>query len=299
TKPFSSLQERLGVLRLVFEAGLETDIRRVLKVGPRAALVTFIGIVIPLATGFGFMYGVSQQSHIQDMDSDASTSTRDFSDIAIEAIASAASLTLTSIAITITMMMSRILTRMKQQRILDTPVGTLITTAAMLDDIVSLILLGIVSSIGGGSNSQIRPMTVIQPSLATIGIILVGVIGCAIVAKIKVRREASTFKPSQFKDRETAVETGASVLNTIQSGSFAVDQKTEDIQREGEGMDDDTGTRTDSSAIEEESHAEKRVSSSRRQRIRNGVLMFHSKFGPTVKLARMVIVGLGNSILAE
>ncbi|KAG9068850.1 hypothetical protein KI688_011137 [Linnemannia hyalina] len=114
-----------------------------------------------------------------------------------------------------------------------------------------------------------------------------------------VRRETSTFKPSQFKNRETSVETGASVRNTIQSGSFTVGQKTEDVQREDEGMDDDTGTHTDSSAIEEEGHAEKRVSSSRRQRIRDVVLIFYSKFGTTVNLAGMVIVGLGYSILAE
>lgn len=129
-----------------------------------------------------------------------STGTRDFSNIVIETIASGASLPSTSIAIAVTMM--------KQQGISDTAVGTLITTAAMLDDVVSLILLGIVSSIGGGSNSEIWPMTVIQPILASLGIILVGVIGCAIVAKIKVRREASTFKPSQFKNKETSVETG-------------------------------------------------------------------------------------------
>ncbi|KAF9540327.1 hypothetical protein EC957_004406 [Mortierella hygrophila] len=60
-------------------------------------------------------------------------------------------------------------------------------------------------------------------------------------------REASTFKPSQFKDREISVEPGASVRNTTQSDSFAVDQKTEDIQRQDEGMDDDIGTHTDSS----------------------------------------------------
>lgn len=199
------LAGEVGVLGLVFEAGLGTDIRRVLKAAPRAALVALLGSVVPLATGFGFMYGVSQQSHIQEMESGVSASTRGSSDIVIEAIASGASLASTSIAIAVTMM--------KQQAILDMAVGTLITTAAMLDDVVSLILLGIVSSIAGGSgpagsDSGIRPMTVIQPILASLGIILVGVIGCAITAKIKARRGASIIKLSQFKSKETSIETG-------------------------------------------------------------------------------------------
>lgn len=84
-----------------------------------------------------------------------------------------------------------------------------------------------------------------------------------------------------------------------QSGSFAVDLETEDVQHEDEGMDDDNRNCTDSSAFEEESRAEKRVSSSRRQRIRNRVLIIYSMFGPTIKLAGMVIVGCGYSILAE
>ncbi|KAF9202272.1 hypothetical protein BGZ59_002249 [Podila verticillata] len=295
------LAGEVGVLGLVFEAGLGTDIRRVLKAGPRAALVAFLGIVVPLATGFGFMYGVSQQSHIQEMESDASTGTRGSSDIVIEALASGASLASTSIAIAVTLM--------KQQAILDTAVGTLITTAAMLDDVVSLILLGIVSSIGGGSgpegsDSGIRPMIVLQPILASLGIILVGVIGCAIVAKIKARRGASTVKLSRFKNKETSVETGVSVHNEDvyinQSDSFAVDLETEDdVQHGDEGMDDDNRNRTDGSAFEEESRAKKRVSSSHRQRIRNRVLIFYSMFGPTIKLAGMVIIGFGYSILAE
>ncbi|KAF9302092.1 hypothetical protein BGZ74_005859 [Mortierella antarctica] len=234
------------------------------------------------------------------MESDASTGTRGSPDIVIEAIASGASLASTSIAIAVTMM--------KQQAILVTAMGTFITTAATLDDVVSLILLGIVSSIGGGSgpegsDSGIRPMTVIQPILASLGIILVGVIGCAIVAKIKARRRASTIKLSRFKNKETSVESGVSVRNDDvyinQSGSFAVDLETEDVQHEDEGMDDDNRNRTDSSAFEEESRAEKRVSSSRRQRIRNRVLIIYSMFGPTIKLAGMVIVGCGYSILVK
>ncbi|KAF9579438.1 hypothetical protein BGW38_004294, partial [Lunasporangiospora selenospora] len=137
------LAGEVGVLGLVFEAGLGTNVYRVLKAGPRAALVAFIGIIVPLVTGFGFIYGISQLKHIQELDSKASTGPRDLSENVIEAVASGASLASTSIAIAVTMM--------KQQGILETALGTLITTAAMLDDVVSLILLGVVSSLGASS----------------------------------------------------------------------------------------------------------------------------------------------------
>ncbi|KAG0273824.1 hypothetical protein BGZ95_010355 [Linnemannia exigua] len=264
------LAGEIGVLGLVFEAGLGTDIRRVLKAGPRAALVAAVGIVVPLATGFGFMYGVSQLEHIQEMDemghgAGASSGRRDSSDVAIEAVASGASLASTSIAIAVTMM--------KQQGIMDTAVGTLITTAAMLDDVVSLILLGIVSSIGGsesGLDAEIRPMTVIQPLLASFGIILVGVIGCAVVSRVKVKK----------------------------ASSVEVNVEISDAQSEVGGRMDDISGRSVSSSVKEGSCPEKGPSR-RRFGFRTRLFIFYSKFAPTVKLAGMLTVGLGYSILAE
>ncbi|KAF9131176.1 hypothetical protein BGW39_002146 [Mortierella sp. 14UC] len=263
------LAGEIGVLGLVFEAGLGTDIRRVLKAGPRAALVAGVGIVVPLATGFGLMYGVSQLEHIQEMEigpgGGGGSGKRDSSDLVIEAIASGASLASTSIAIAVTMM--------KQQGILDTALGTLITTAAMLDDVVSLILLGIVSSIGGsgsGSSSGVRPMTVIQPLLASIGIILVSVVGCAIVSRIRAKKASPIEVDIEIQD--TSSETGAVM--------------------------DDTVDRSVGSTGEEGGCHEK-APSKRRTGIRTQLFLFYSRFAPTIKLAGMLIVGLGYSILAE
>ncbi|KAG0312888.1 hypothetical protein BGZ97_010742 [Linnemannia gamsii] len=253
------LAGEVGVLGLVFEAGLSTDIRRVMKAGPRAALVAGVGIVVPLATGFGFMYGISQQSHIMEMEG-VDSRRREEPDIVIEAVASGASLASTSIAIAVTMM--------KQQGVLDTAIGTLITTAAMLDDVVSLILLGIVSSIGGsgsGPDLVIRPMTVIQPLLASFGIILVGVIGCAVVSRAKSRK--------------------ASSLDDV------------DLKEVAERLDD-VGVRTDHSSVEEEGMALEKGSTDHKG-VMTRVSGFYTRFASTIKLAGMLIIGLGYSILAE
>ena len=84
-------------------------------------------------------------------------------------------------------------------------------------------------------------------------------------------------------------------VHVNQSGSSAVDLGIDDDTHQS--MDDDN--RTDSSAFEENSRLEKKVSSSRRQRIRNRVSTCYSMFEPTIKLAGMVIIGFGYSILAE
>ncbi|KAF9139548.1 hypothetical protein BG015_001982, partial [Linnemannia schmuckeri] len=259
------LAGEIGVLGLVFEAGLGTDVRRVWKAGLKAALVAGVGIAVPLATGFGFMYGVSRQGHIQEMEVGGSMDSgkRGESDIVIEALASGASLASTSIAIAVTMM--------KQQGILDTAIGTLITTAAMLDDVVSLVLLGIVSSIGGsGLDSGFRPMTVIRPLLASFGIILVGVVGCAVVSRVKSKKALST----------------------------SIDAETVDVQSVAERVDD-AGIHTDHSSVEEGMSRETELTSRSDNDVRTRVLVFYTRFASTIKLAGMLIVGLGYSIMAE
>lgn len=244
------LAGEVGVLGLVFEAGLGTDVRRVAKAGPRAALVAGVGVVVPLATGFGFMYGVSKLRNIQELEGGVGLEKRDSSDVVIEAVASGASLASTSIAIAVTMM--------KQQGILDTAIGTLITTAAMLDDVVSLILLGIISSIGG-SGSGIRPMTVVQPLLASFGIILVGVCGCAAVSKVKSKKASPMDGDTEMVDAQSVAE------------------------RVG-----DTGV-----------HPEKSLTNRHRIDFRTRISVFYTRFASSIKLAGMLIAGLVYSILAE
>src|SRR6266545_4434266 len=45
----------LGVLILLFEVGLESDLNQLLRAGAQATLVAVIGVALPLALGFGVM----------------------------------------------------------------------------------------------------------------------------------------------------------------------------------------------------------------------------------------------------
>ena len=48
----------LGVLILLFEVGLESDLGDLLRAGIQAALVALVGVVVPFAVGFGIMRGL-------------------------------------------------------------------------------------------------------------------------------------------------------------------------------------------------------------------------------------------------
>ncbi|KAF9953190.1 hypothetical protein BGZ72_005615 [Mortierella alpina] len=262
------LAGELGVLGLIFEAGLATQLDRVLNAGPRAALVATVGTVVPLATGFGFIYGLSHLNHIQAMDPTAGSSSHATHRVT-EAVASGAALASTSIAIAVTMM--------KQQHVLDTPVGTLITTAAMLDDVVSLILLGIVSSIGqsaSASGSGIQVMTVLQPVLASLGIICVGIVGCVLVARIRPRKTACVGLELDMGDMGDNRH-----VQDENANESAVDARVQTDNRE-----------------EEKSQQRGR---NRPGRIWTRVVLLYNRFEATVKLAGMIIAGMGYSILAE
>ncbi|KAI1297846.1 hypothetical protein EDD11_006912 [Mortierella claussenii] len=273
------LTGEIGVLGLIFEAGLGTNVRAVAKTGPRGALIALVGTVTPLITGFGFIYAILQRQDIQAQDQDetggATAGTGRSINVITEALSSGAALASTSVACAITMM--------KQQRVLETQVGTLITTAAMIDDVASLILLGIISSIGGsGSESKdggIRAMVIVQPLLASLGIMLIGFLGCVVVNKIKARIR----RPLKGRADEAEIEEHPT---STASGGRA--ESTSDAALEGLDTDHVSG--------QEKQYFKHNY---RHGRLRARIIALYRSSLPSLKLTTMVIVGLGYSILAE
>ncbi|HEX2723438.1 MAG TPA: cation:proton antiporter [Gemmatimonadaceae bacterium] len=113
----------LGVLILLFEIGLHTNLRSLTKVGREATTVALVGVALP----FGFGYAAATILGLGT----------------IPAIVSGAALTATSIGIS-----ARTLSDLGK---LDTPEGQIVLGAAVLDDIVGLIILSVVSGIVGGA----------------------------------------------------------------------------------------------------------------------------------------------------
>ena len=118
----------LGVIVLMFTAGLETDIHELKKTGKASALIAFLGVIIPLIGGFvvAYIFNRGELSH-------ASTSTL-LQNIFIGVI-----LTATSVSITVE--------TLKELGKLSTRSGNTILGAALIDDILGIIALTIITSV--------------------------------------------------------------------------------------------------------------------------------------------------------
>ena len=113
----------LGVLVLLFEIGLHTDIRSLMKVGNAALAVALVGVVLP----FGLGYAVSIALGLPT----------------IAAIVAGAALTATSIGIS-----ARTLSDLGQ---LESREGQIVLGAAVIDDVIGLVILSVVSGLVGGT----------------------------------------------------------------------------------------------------------------------------------------------------
>lgn len=114
----------LGVLILLFQIGLHTDLRSLAKVGSTALVAGTVGVVLPFAGGFG----VARLMGVETL----------------TAIVMGAALTATSIGIS-----ARVLSDLGQ---LKTPEGQVVIGAAVFDDVIGLIILSIVASMVAGAD---------------------------------------------------------------------------------------------------------------------------------------------------
>ncbi len=115
-----SVLAELGVIILLFEIGLESDLRELQKVGARAAIVAVVGVVAPFLAGtVGLMLIFGMPT--------------------IPAVFAGAALTATSIGIT-----SKVLSELGQ---LKSKEGQIIVGAAVIDDVLGIIVLAVVASL--------------------------------------------------------------------------------------------------------------------------------------------------------
>ena len=122
---FISQMAEIGVILLMFSAGLGTDIKELQKTGPKAFLIACAGVFVPLVLGSAYymiFYGVR------------SLSSPDF----IEAVFVGTIMTATSVSITVE--------TLKELGYLKTSVGTTVMAAAIIDDVIGIIVLTFVIS---------------------------------------------------------------------------------------------------------------------------------------------------------
>lgn len=163
-----SVLAELGVIILLFEIGLESNLKDLMAVGIQATVVAVVGVAAPFAAGtFGLMtlFGID----------------------AVPAIFAGAALTATSIGIT-----SKVLSELGR---LNSKEGQIIIGAAVIDDVLGIIVLAVVASLAKDGAVDVTKVIylIISATGFLLGAILLGNIFnksfVAIVDTLKTRGE--------------------------------------------------------------------------------------------------------------
>ncbi|MBQ9981392.1 MAG: cation:proton antiporter [Oscillospiraceae bacterium] len=137
TEFISSLSE-IGVIVLMFSAGLETDIGELKKCGKASFIIAVIGVIVPLLGGFAV-------SALFNTGENTLTTSKFLQNIFIGII-----LTATSVSITVE--------TLKELGKLSTRAGNAILGAALIDDILGIVALTVVTSL---ANPEVEIATVL------------------------------------------------------------------------------------------------------------------------------------------
>lgn len=120
----------LGVLLLLFEIGLETDLREMFRVGTASLAVACVGVVLPFALGYA-LWTMGPIAGSGD------------GDLTTAGIFVGATLTATSVGIT-----ARVLADLGR---MNTQEARIIIGAAVIDDVLGLVILSVVSGLAAGA----------------------------------------------------------------------------------------------------------------------------------------------------
>ncbi len=135
----------LGILILLFQIGLHTNLRALARVGSTALVVGIVGIVLPFGGGVAVARALGVEW--------------------LPTLVIGAALTATSIGIS-----ARILSDLGS---LNTPEGQVVLGAAVFDDVIGLVMLSVVAGVVGGTELSVAGVA--RTALVAIGFVVVAV----------------------------------------------------------------------------------------------------------------------------
>ncbi len=142
---------QIGVVFILFSSGLETDFRELKKSGAAATAIAAAGVIVPIALGtlgtLMFMGGIGEITNPDKL---------------MNAIFVGCILSATSVGITVE--------TLRELGKLNTRIGTVILSAAIIDDVLGIIALSVVTGIGGGGNVGITLLKALGFFVFTIGV---------------------------------------------------------------------------------------------------------------------------------
>lgn len=129
---FLTQLSELGVIVLMFSAGMGTNLQDLKSSGRAGLLVAISGVVVPFVMGTALAWGAAKAGMVPDGG-------------ILESVFVGTILTATSVSITVE--------TLKEMGKLDTKVGNTILAAALIDDVLGLLALTVVSSLAGGDEN--------------------------------------------------------------------------------------------------------------------------------------------------
>jgi Kef-type K+ transport system membrane component KefB len=146
----------VGVAILLFEIGLETDLKEMFRVGVSSTTVALVGVILPFLLGFVYWYFADP----------AIGAAPEGITLTMVAIFVGATLTATSVGIT-----ARVLTDLK---VMHRAESRIIIGAAVIDDVLGLVILAVVSSLAAGA--AVSVFGVAQTLVVAVGFLVVAVV---------------------------------------------------------------------------------------------------------------------------
>jgi len=123
-QPVLGLLAQVGVLLLLFEIGLESDLKSLLKVGSQAITVAIVGMAVPFGLGYLVMKGMGNNDLVS--------------------LFVGASMTVTSMGFT-----AKLLSDLGYVNQLE---GKIVMGAAIVDDILGVVILSVISGLASGTS---------------------------------------------------------------------------------------------------------------------------------------------------
>ena len=150
---------KIGVIIIMFSAGLGTDIKKIKETGKSALVITSLGVIFPLIFGFGVAMGFLNTLVFTPT---GFSITGLFSCLFYGVL-----LTATSVSVTVTVL--------KELGKLDSKVGACLISAAVLDDIIGIILLSLIVSLSKtGTGDSGLPFGIDWVNIVVLIIFMVG-----------------------------------------------------------------------------------------------------------------------------
>lgn len=166
------IMSKIGVVLIMFSAGLGTDLKKLKQTGVASVVITIFGIFVPMLFGFlvAFLFDYFTPISLTNKPG-AIGEFNLLSDLFYGAI-----LTATSVSVTVAVL--------KELGKLDSKVGTSIVAAAVIDDVIGIIILSVLTGFASGTGentgwswfSPNAPMVVIKIVIFFIAAIGLGIL---------------------------------------------------------------------------------------------------------------------------